>query len=360
MDVPDAWEITAAAKAKPKAPRKPEEVWYDVHKHPAGVPGGMGLSPEHHLRGRGWSGYEINEGSGKKTIQYRNQKFPDFVVSYGGGTATKPDHNFRVLYMGVNTNIPKVHNTYSVAEAMNKVEELHKLNNGLVVQPMIHDSAVAPSQQKQPGMVKVPKPAEPRDMTKADAYPQFPSQPEHERTWTNRAPQLKEIPDPPPVRAPKPGPTKAYSRAPEGPLARAFAAFRMAQQDNWEGDGEWPGDDTDYYHGTVEEDLDDVQPASQHGGRVTFRSDTDPDYAYVTTKPGDAWSYAEKAWHSSSNGVPRVYRVRATGPVEPDEFYQASGRPRSIYEHDMRSRHPFEVQEELPMPESMGDPEEWR
>lgn len=124
-----------------KKPRKPEEVWYDVHKHPEGVPGGMGKSPEYHLRNRGWNGHEINEGSGKKTIQYRNHNFPDFVVSYGGGTSTKPDHNFRVLYMGTNRNIPKVHNTYSVADAMNKVEELHKLQSGLVVQPMIHDSA---------------------------------------------------------------------------------------------------------------------------------------------------------------------------------------------------------------------------
>lgn len=130
----------AAKPTKPKV-RAPEEVWYDVHKHPEGVPGGMGKSPEHHLRGRGWNGHEINEGSGKKTIQYRNQKHPDFVISYGGGTSTKPDHNFRVLYMGTNTNIPKVTRSYSVAEAMNKVEELHQLHNGLVVQPMTHAAA---------------------------------------------------------------------------------------------------------------------------------------------------------------------------------------------------------------------------
>lgn len=229
-------EPIVARTAAAKPPRKPEEVWYDVHKHPAGVPGGMGKSPEHHLRGRGWSGHEINEGSGKKTIQYRNHDHPDFVISYGGGTPQKPDHNFRVLYMGTNTNIPKVTRSYSVAEAMNKVEELHHLHNGLVVQPMIHDSATAPSQQKQPGMVKVPKPAEHRDMTEADAYPQFPSQPEHERTWTNRAPQLKEIPDPPPVRAPKPGPTKYASQGPEGPLQIAFSIFRLANAEDWEGD----------------------------------------------------------------------------------------------------------------------------
>lgn len=138
--------MSATKPTKKTAPkvRAPEEVWYDVHKHPAGVPGGMGKSPEHHLRARGWTGHEINEGSGKKTIQYRNLKHPDFVVSYGGGTPQKPDHNFRVLYMGGNTNIPKVTRAYSVAEAMNKVEELHGLHNGLVVQPMTHGASVGP------------------------------------------------------------------------------------------------------------------------------------------------------------------------------------------------------------------------
>lgn len=133
----------AKSKLKPKPPRKPEEIWYDVHKHPSGVPGGMGKAPEHHLRNRGWNGHEINEGSGKKTIQYRNHKYPDFVISYGGGTSQKPDHNFRVLYMGTNANVTKIHRAYSVAEAMDKVEELHRLDTGLVVQPMIHGAAVA-------------------------------------------------------------------------------------------------------------------------------------------------------------------------------------------------------------------------
>src|SRR6478609_1625977 len=79
-------ERLAATKRKPakKKPRKPEEVWYDVHKHPEGTPGGMGKSPEHHLRNRGWSPYEIH-GAASKTIQYHNPSFPDFMVSYGGG-----------------------------------------------------------------------------------------------------------------------------------------------------------------------------------------------------------------------------------------------------------------------------------
>lgn len=134
---------TKPAKKTPKV-RAPEEVWYDVHKHPEGVPGGMGKSPEYHLRNRGWTGHEIN-GAGSKTIQYRNHEHPDFVVSYGGGTPQKPDHNFRVLYMGGNKNIPRVTRAYSVAEAMNKVEELHGLHNGLIVQPMTHGAALLQS-----------------------------------------------------------------------------------------------------------------------------------------------------------------------------------------------------------------------
>lgn len=152
MTVADTWEeaakLAAATKTKTPKVRKPEEVWYDVHKHPEGVPGGMGKSPEHHLRNRGWTAHEIN-GSTSKTIQYHNPKHPDFVISYGGGSSTKPDHNFRVLYMGTNRNIPKVHRAYSVADAMNKVEELHQLQSGMVVQPMTHDSAYVERPPKQ-------------------------------------------------------------------------------------------------------------------------------------------------------------------------------------------------------------------
>lgn len=143
--------MTTKPKAKIPKVRAPEEVWYDVHKHPEGVPGGMGKSPEYHLRNRGWTGHEIN-GAGSKTMQYRNHEHPDFVVSYGGGTPQKPDHNFRVLYMGGNTNIPKVTRAYSVAEAMNKVEELHGLHNGLVVQPMTHGAALVRSRDPEYGL----------------------------------------------------------------------------------------------------------------------------------------------------------------------------------------------------------------
>lgn len=198
---------------KPKPPRKPEEVWYDVHKHPEGVPGGMGKSPEYHLRNRGWVGHEINEGSGKKTIQYRNHSYPDFVISYGGGTSTKPDHNFRVLYMGTNRNIPKVHNAYSVADAMNKVEELNKLQSGLVVQPMTaHQAGARPPYT----MSNPPPDREPRQFVAPNApdkppitapgyqigkpraqFPKGTGTDEDETAEPNPGPQLKQIPNAP-------------------------------------------------------------------------------------------------------------------------------------------------------------------
>lgn len=242
----DTWETTAAAKKpKPKKPREPDEVWYDVHKHPEGVPGGMGKSPEYHLRNRGWNGHEINEGSGKKTIQYRNQGHPDFVISYGGGTAQKPDHNFRVLYMGTNANIPKVTRAYSVAEAMNKVDELHQLHNNLVVQPMTHGAAeTPPSQQKQPAppLPSVPPQAKPRDMTQADSYPQFPNRPQGvSEAWNDRHDkQLQEIPKPPEPKPAPPPPLAPSSNSSNknslkySGLTGLIAAFWKAEQENWE------------------------------------------------------------------------------------------------------------------------------
>lgn len=193
-NLPDRTRLAATKAKKPAKPRKPEEVWYDVHKHPEGVPGGMGRAPEHHLRNRGWSPHEINEGSGKKTIQYHNPNFPDFVVSYGGGTGSKPDHNFRVLYMGTNRNIPKVHRAYSVAEAMNKVEELHGLQHGMVVQPL---TAVQASLASQPNVtqngvfVATPQPKRRKDMNDDDGdHPigppkvDFPTRPDEASDWT--------------------------------------------------------------------------------------------------------------------------------------------------------------------------------
>jgi hypothetical protein len=486
--------LGATKPAKSKAPkvRAPEEVWYDVHKHPEGVPGGMGKSPEHHLRGRGWTSHEIN-GSTNKTIQYHNHKYPDFVISYGGGSAEKPDHNFRVLYLGTNHHVPKVNRAYSVAEAMNKVEELHQLHNGLVVQPMTHGAAQ--SQQKQPAqpvLPSVPPPAKPRDMTKADAYPQFPDQPEKGRNWWN--PEhggVKEIPEPPqPKPTPPPllaptttttrttlkygaGPARSqndhgtlagrnrhaavsevacplcrkagqlYNRDPglyrevvkhsggltddhlhttsqfhdriqealtprvgkpprhpegQGPadlgrveyqrqwrakqrasddadvaqlargygmhiepdevsnyrgLRRVVSALQRSAQETWE-------EPKDYYHGTTEEDLSEVSPATNHRRGVIFPHQTDPEYGYATPSESNAWHYAELAWNATDHGIPRVYRVRPTGPIEEDPTHWPNGESRGNFSDDVRSRHPFEVHEELPTPEHwQRDEEDW-
>lgn len=116
------------------------------------------------------------------------------------------------------------------------------------------------------------------------------------------------------------------------------------------------------YHGTVREDLDIIEPASAHGGPRTFEhtADGDPGYAYATPSLSDAWAYAEKAWHASGTGIPRVYRVEPLGDVEPDPQEDAYGRSRGNCEADVRSRDGFTVVEEMPFPEAFGDPEDWR
>lgn len=112
-----------------------------------------------------------------------------------------------------------------------------------------------------------------------------------------------------------------------------------------------------FYHGTVGDpdvdQLDQIQPASQHGMGVTHWNMTDPEFAYAAQSESSAWYYAELAWHNrgGDRDVPRVFRVRATGPVEEDPFYDAQGRSRSVHEGDVRSRHPFEILDELPTPE---------
>lgn len=116
------------------------------------------------------------------------------------------------------------------------------------------------------------------------------------------------------------------------------------------------------YHGTVRDGLDDILPAAAHCGPRTFAytADGDPAYAYATPNLSDAWAYAEKAWHASGDGIPRVYRIEALGDVESDPQEDVHGRQRGNYADDVRSRHGFAVVEEMPMPDDMGDPEDWR
>lgn len=118
-----------------------------------------------------------------------------------------------------------------------------------------------------------------------------------------------------------------------------------------------------YYHGTVHENLTHVHPASKHGGPVAFASDTDKNYAYATTSHDDAWNYAQKVWGGDDHGRrPRVYEVKPIGGhkhVEVDPQFDEHGRSRGNNESDFRSKRGWKVVREVPMPEHMGDPEDW-
>jgi GNAT superfamily N-acetyltransferase len=118
-----------------------------------------------------------------------------------------------------------------------------------------------------------------------------------------------------------------------------------------------------YYHGTCIPGVTHVLPANRHGGPVVFASDTSRDHAYATTNHDDAWSYAEKAWSADDHGRrPRVYEVKPIGGhrhVEVDPRTNPDGTFRSNYANDYRSRKGWRVVREMPMPEHMGDPEDW-
>lgn len=116
-----------------------------------------------------------------------------------------------------------------------------------------------------------------------------------------------------------------------------------------------------YYHGTTVPDVTHILPAEQHGGHVTFPHDTSRAHAYATTNEDDAWDYAEKAFHAADRGHPRVYRVEPMGHVEKDPDEDEHGNWRSgVNDGDVRSPHGFKVLHEMPMPEHMGTPEDWR
>lgn len=105
-----------------------------------------------------------------------------------------------------------------------------------------------------------------------------------------------------------------------------------------------------------------VLPAAQHGGHVTFNHDTDPNHAYATGEDS-AWDYAEKAHAWTVNRmdrgpfpVPRVYQVEPVHPESVEEDPQGRGNN----DDDVRSPHGFRVLREVPMPEHMGEPDDWR
>jgi hypothetical protein len=118
-----------------------------------------------------------------------------------------------------------------------------------------------------------------------------------------------------------------------------------------------------YYHGTVErfEPGHKILPASQTDGYTNYDK-TDSRYAYATEDEETAWDYAEKAWHAQSGPSqhPRVYRVSPLGRHSKDPEYDKGGNHRGNWSYDRRSKHGWQVEEELPMPDHMGKPEEWR
>jgi hypothetical protein len=83
------------------------------------------------------------------------------------------------------------------------------------------------------------------------------------------------------------------------------------------------------------------------------------EHAHATTDEGAAWSYAELAhdWtvHRMAKGpfpVPKVYVVEPLGEVEADPTPTANSS-------DVRSRHGFRIVGQRPLPEHMGEPEDW-
>lgn len=104
-----------------------------------------------------------------------------------------------------------------------------------------------------------------------------------------------------------------------------------------------------------------IEPAARRPwAKPTFPSDTDPSFAYATPHEDDAWNYAEKAWHSTSHGRPRVFQVESLGDHEEDPAFDQHGRSRSNFTDDRRSQQGWRVLREMPMPEHMGTPEDWR
>jgi len=105
-----------------------------------------------------------------------------------------------------------------------------------------------------------------------------------------------------------------------------------------------------YYHGTTEEDLEEVHPNHGTGGNFG-KFIHEPGYAYATGKDS-AWHYAVRA-ADAYGGTPHVYEVAPKGPVEEDPISDAHGNLRGNFHDDMRSKHGFQVVGEEEMPEHL-------
>jgi hypothetical protein len=123
-----------------------------------------------------------------------------------------------------------------------------------------------------------------------------------------------------------------------------------------------------FFHGTTRPNLTEITPADRHPTwmKPVFENETDRGHAYATTDESNAWHYAQLAHntavHRSRGGpfpVPRVYQVEPMGEHETDPEYDGD-RHRGNFSTDRRSRHGWRVVREMPMPEHMGEPDDWR
>ncbi len=108
-----------------------------------------------------------------------------------------------------------------------------------------------------------------------------------------------------------------------------------------------------FYHGTVEEELDEILPCDVTGFRAIHSILSDTAYAYATTSVSSAWRYAELSWNhvasrtpgrADDSQFPHVYIVEPLGEVESDPN-------RDAMSGDYRCAEGWAVVGELPTPD---------
>jgi hypothetical protein len=118
-----------------------------------------------------------------------------------------------------------------------------------------------------------------------------------------------------------------------------------------------------FFHGTDRHFTvgEVISPAGESGG-VNYPNTTDRRYAYATDSESNAWHYAETTWMGGDgqNGPPTVYEVAPLGRHSKDPASDKSGFSRGTFQGDRRSKSGWKILRQLPMPEHMGDPEDWR
>jgi hypothetical protein len=111
-----------------------------------------------------------------------------------------------------------------------------------------------------------------------------------------------------------------------------------------------------FFHGTTSgfNPNDEILPPSMRSSDIKpLYDETEPDAAYASRSPEQAWFWAESAWHKAQhdNPRPRVYGVEPLGKVLDDLH--------SLSDEDVRTREGWRVLGEVPMPKDLGTPEEW-